>query len=202
MKEQIEFFNRKAENWEEENPVPEEKLREVIEFSDLSPGQKVLDVGTGTGRLVPYILAQIGCEGKLTAVDPASGMLRIARKNHKAENLQFVRAKAENLSLPSRRFHRVICYAVYPHFEDKKQALHNLARVLKPKGRLIIAHTESRHSINHTHRHAGPAVADDKLPPASDVIALCEKVGLRGEQAIDSEELYFVAAFRPQISEI
>lgn len=76
------FFDRMASVWEEEHNSAESelKLQALVSRFDLKPGQKVLDAGCGSGRLLPLILKRIGPAGKLTAVDLSSRMLEIAMK--------------------------------------------------------------------------------------------------------------------------
>ena len=52
-----------------------DKVRFVLGFMNLKPGQSVLDLGTGTGVLLPYIAEKIGTAGHITAVDYSAGML-------------------------------------------------------------------------------------------------------------------------------
>ncbi len=194
MTHDVSFFDARAETWNRDNPVPQEKLRRLMNLCDLSPGQGVLDVGTGTGRLVPLLLEQVGPEGCVCGLDPSEGMLSVARKRHRAPNLRFVLSAAESIPLEDNSFDRVICYAVFPHFQDSAGAVGELVRVLRPSGLLVIAHTEGREAINAMHRSAGSEVARDILPPAADVSQLLQDHQLRVRRSLDSCDFFLVSA--------
>ncbi len=188
------FFDERAETWEQDNPVSSEKLSRVIGYCRLKPGQTILDVGTGTGRLVPLILQATGCRGTVYAVDPSEGMLEQARSRPEADRVRFIQAPAEQLPFDKNFFDRSICYAVFPHFFNRKQAVAQLAGVLKPGGLMVIAHTEGRETINSKHRDAGEEVAGDRLPPVRQVADLLDGAGLQPEKLIDEDDFYLVAA--------
>ncbi len=186
------FFDERAETWEADNPVPQSQLRRVIDACRLQPGLSVLDVGTGTGRLIPLILAEIGEKGEVTGLDPSAGMLQEATEKHDDPRVDLVQSTAEEIPLQDESYDRVICYAVYPHFSCEDTALRQLHRVLLPDGLLVVAHSEGRDTINQTHRHAGREVAEDRLPPADQVAERMKSVGLQVQQSIDDPDFYLV----------
>lgn len=188
------FFDDRAETWEENNPVSPEALDRVLGYCQLEPGQDVLDVGTGTGRLLPLLLGGVGREGRVDAIDPSAGMLSVARKRHRAANLQFRLAAAEDLPYKDERFDRVVCYAVFPHFENRQAALRELRRVLRPAGLLIIAHTKGRSQLNRLHHDAGEPVRNDRLPPAAEVASMLHDAGLEVQDILDQEDFYALVA--------
>ena len=58
-----EFFDRVAEKWDETVQQNPDKLKAIFGYIGLEAGQRVLDVGTGTGILIPYIHRAVGAEG-------------------------------------------------------------------------------------------------------------------------------------------
>jgi len=191
------FFDDRAKTWEEDNPVPQHKLQRIISACRLGPGLAVLDVGTGTGRLIPLILRHIGEAGEVCGVDPSTGMLEQAKSRHRDPRVRFIRAEAEDLPLADESYDRAICYSVYPHFSDESAALCQLWHVLRPGGLLIVAHSEGRDTINCTHRHAGREVAKDRLPPAAEVGDRMRRCGLTVEAARDDADFYLVVGRKP-----
>ncbi len=187
------FFDRRARSWDEENPVPEHRIERVIEHCGLRRGDHVLDVGTGTGRLIPSILQRVGCRGSICGLDPSSAMLAVAREKHPQPNVVFTQAPAEDMPFDDESFHVVICHAVFPHFHDPGAALAEIHRVLVPHGQLIIAHTNGRDEINRRHRGAGAEVESDILPPAREVAGMMQTAGIIPRRAIDGEDLYLVS---------
>jgi len=188
------FFDKKAATWEQDNPVSEENLKKVISFCKLRQGFRIVDVGTGTGRLIPFILEKIGSNGEVVGIDPSSQMLKYASEKHQQDNVQFKHLRIEDANFDNGSFDRAICYAVFPHFSDKDKAISQLHRILQPGGLLTIAHTKGREHINKTHETAGKAVANDLLISARNLGDLLQKHGFEVKQMIDAEDFYVVCA--------
>ena len=105
----------------------------------LAAGERVLDVGCGTGLLAEHIADLVGPTGYVLGVDPLP--LRIELAQTKARpNLEFKVADAYDLSLiPTANFDVVCLNAVFHWFPEKSGPLREFARVLKPGGRLGIS---------------------------------------------------------------
>jgi ubiquinone/menaquinone biosynthesis C-methylase UbiE len=97
-------------------------------------GQRVLDVGCGTGRFA-LALAERGA--RVWGVDPSEDMLREARSNA-AGKAAFKQARAEALPFKDGWFDRAVLRLVV-HLVERPQALREVARVLGPGGRIVIA---------------------------------------------------------------
>ena len=96
------------------------------------------------------------------------------------------------------RFDRIMCYQVWPHFNQPEGLLKELLRVLKPGGKLHIWHTDSREAVNQMHaKIKDPAIASDVLPPAEEVAGLLKKAGFTVSQAAESAKDYLVTARKP-----
>ncbi len=190
------FFDARAETWDQDNPVPREKLIRILDLCDIQPGQDILDVGTGTGRLIPLLLERVGPEGSICGLDPSGGMLSVARRRHNSPNLRFIQSPAELIPFTDSSFDLALCYSVFPHFEDPPGAIREMVRILKPSGSLVIAHTEGREAINARHRSAGRHVANDILPPADEVSQLLTRQPLRIQKNLDRPDFFFVSAIK------
>jgi arsenite methyltransferase len=105
----------------------------------IAPGERVLDVGCGTGLLAEHIADLVGPAGSVPGVDPLP--LRIALAQAKARpNLQFKVADAYDLSSIRAAAFDVVCLnAVFHWLPEKSGPLGEFARVLKPGGRLGIS---------------------------------------------------------------
>ena len=146
------------------------RLREIVAGLTIAPGAAVLDVGCGTGVLLPLLRERNG-NGHVVALDLSGEMLK--RALGKGQPAIYVQGDAESLPLPEGIFDWVICNAVFPHFSDKSRALGELRRVLRAGGHLVICHTASRQAINEFHRSVGGVVAHDAIPGEGEMLPCC-----------------------------
>lgn len=159
-----EFFDAHASGWEERNYPPEirDRLPEMVRAFALPPGARVLDVGTGTGVLIPYLREAIGPDGQILALDVSPEMLKGAAAKDGGRAV-VLRAPAEALPLIDGYLDAVICFSAFPHFSDKEQVAREFHRTLRPGCSAYVAHLGTREEINaHHDRHA--AVAGDHMP--------------------------------------
>ena len=187
-----EFFNQMAAGWDEKFYVPEmrERLPQLVSLFRLQKGAKILDVGAGTGGIVPYLLEAIGPEGSIWAIDFAEEMVKIGRKKFLEESRGiFEVASVEDLPYKDRFFDQVVCFGAFPHFEDKAKALEEMARVLKPRGTLVIAHALSSTALRNHHQNCAP-VSKDFLPEEGEMRSLLERAGFRVKRLIDQPKCY------------
>jgi ubiquinone/menaquinone biosynthesis C-methylase UbiE len=94
----------------------------------------VLDAGCGCGILVLYILNALGEKGHLYELDYAEQMIAINRKLHKDKRITFLTADILDNPLKESGSNVVICFACFPHIENKEKGLHAMTRVLKKGG--------------------------------------------------------------------
>jgi ubiquinone/menaquinone biosynthesis C-methylase UbiE len=154
----------------------------------------VLDIGSGTGVLLPFLIAELGDEGKIAALDFAAEMLCQAKAKNFPPIVGFAQADVLAIPLADNSIDLAICNSVFPHFNDKVKALKEIARVLRNNGRLVICHTMSREMVNQLHQSIGGAVANDLLPSEFKLRGLIKQAGLRITHFEDSPERYLVIA--------
>jgi ubiquinone/menaquinone biosynthesis C-methylase UbiE len=122
----------------------------------LRPGDRVLDVGCGPGRLALVFAERVAPTGSVAGIDAAAEMInrasRRARKRGLAATFQV--AFAQNLPFPNATFDAVACTLALHHVaeDDQRTAVEEMYRVLKPTGRLLIAEFHKGQG----RRHAGP----------------------------------------------
>jgi ubiquinone/menaquinone biosynthesis C-methylase UbiE len=187
-----EFFNKAAPTWDKTfyNTKLTDFLTGLVPKFGIKPGQKVLDIGSGTGILIPFLLDAVGSSGHVTAVDFAEKMVEICKANYADRpNLTVMVQNAENLRFPDESFDAVTCLGLFPHLENKDLALKQFNRVLKPGGKLVIAHALSSHEIEHHHRNA-PVVTNDVLPSVQEMCKMLRQAGFENVGITDITGCY------------
>jgi ubiquinone/menaquinone biosynthesis C-methylase UbiE len=105
----------------------------------LLPGDHVLDLGSGSGMDVFAAAAQVGPRGAVTGVDITPEQLAKSERLRRADNVNFRRARIEELPFDNGSFDAVISNGVINLSADKCRVFAEAARVLRPGGRLVLA---------------------------------------------------------------
>ena len=187
------FFNEAANTWDRRFCTQGlmNFLEQVVPTFNLMPGQRILDVGTGTGILIPFLLKAVGPTGHVTAIDFAEKMVEIYRAKYtRLPNVSVAVQRVEKLQFPSASFDAITCFGLFPHLENKEEALSQMNRVLKPGGRLIIAHALSSMEIKSHHHNASSVVAHDVLPEEASIRQLLRQAGFVRIRVVDKPGCY------------
>lgn len=192
-----EFFDRAAPTWDEKMQLDAALAAAILDRAGLaagaSTGRRVLDVGTGTGLLIPFILERIQPGGTVYALDVSPVMLdRLRAKGYRG--VVPLCAPVEAIPLPDAACDAVICFSAFPHFTDQGRALAEMVRVLTAAGRLVVAHGKPRQAINDFHTNLGGAVADHHLPDHATMRRMLKTVGLTALELSDGPEGYYLVA--------
>lgn len=171
----------------------------ILQLASLAPGEKVLDVGCGTGTLAIAAKRHVGESGLVYGIDASPEMIaRSSAKARKARiDIMFERGIAEALPFPDATFDVVLSTIMLHHLPRKArlEAIREMRRVLRPEGRILAVDFEGdaaqlKGILAHFHPRRHGHVK------ARDLIALFEESGLRiiesGEVKI--RDLYFVLA--------
>lgn len=191
-----EYFNQLASVWNEKMPA-EASFSDYIQRFDIGPGEHVMDMGTGTGRMVPYIYEAVGDSGYILAQDIAECMLIEGKKLNKLKNVNFVCEDAHQMAVKSNCFDKVLCFSAFPHFKDKNRILEEIHRILKPEGRLLILHNRSSEKMNAFHASLSGPVKHDRLPDLTGIKEMLQTAGFAITNLEESEALYWAEAQKP-----
>lgn len=105
-------------------------------------GNKILDLGSGTGEPALTLARDMGNTIQITGVDAAEGMVKVAQQKvikEKLNGIHFETMSAENLKFADNSFDRILCRFGVMLFADPLQGLKEMHRVLKPGGRYSLA---------------------------------------------------------------
>ena len=120
--------------------------RMTLQLAKVSSGEKVLDVGCGTGSLTIMAKGEAGPTGEVSGIDPAPEMIEIARSKAAGAGVDvaFQVGTIEALPFPDGTFDVVLSSLMVHHLPDdlKKTGFGEVHRVLKPSGRFLIVDIE------------------------------------------------------------
>jgi ubiquinone/menaquinone biosynthesis C-methylase UbiE len=101
-----------------------------------------LDVGSGTGRFTPALARAFG---PVTGVEPSVRIREVAQAHSPHAGVRYVAGAAEDMPVPSGSADYVLMFLSWHHVQDKPRAARELARVLRPGGRLLLRANFSDH---------------------------------------------------------
>jgi SAM-dependent methyltransferase len=183
------YFNENVDIFEPPLPrgVPA-RLKATVQIAGIQPSDNVLDVGTGTGILIHYILKYRPAE--IHACDLAENML--VRVKQKFPKVLTHLCDISELSLPENSLDIAFINGCFSNIIDKSRSLRNLYRLLRQKGRLVISHPLGRDFIVELKK--GTPFHLDLLPDEAEAKILLENHGFEVTEFGDEPTFYLVVA--------
>lgn len=174
-------------------PLPQDvldRMERIVAAAAIAPGETVLDVGTGTGALIPFI--QRYHPRRVAACDLSGKMLeQVARLYPGVECHQ---CDIRDLRLPAASLDVVFMNAVFGNIADKVGAMKNTVRMLRPGGRVVISHPEGRAFVANIAQTAPFPI--EPFPSKEGFHTLLSSFGLTVIHYVDEEKLLLVVATR------
>lgn len=168
------FFAPRAASWEERFPDDDPAYGAAVAELDLRPGQTALDAGCGTGRALPHLRNAVGEAGQVLGFDLTPEMLAAARGHGRHTHALLVLADARRLPLRAGSVDGGFAAGLLPHLPDPGLGLAELARVVRPGGRLVLFHPSSRVALAARH---GRRPRDDDLLASEPLRRLLGRTG-------------------------
>lgn len=162
------FFNEKAVVWDTLCFHDPAKIVHMLDVLDIPPTAHILDVGCGTGVLEPHLLGF--APARILAIDVAEKMIVEARKKLTHPLVTFA---CENVFALQGQFDVICLYSVFPHFQDPQVLFEKLMDLLKPGGKVMIFHSESKETINGYHTQNANSVSHG-LPDVETLAAMMQ----------------------------
>lgn len=184
------FFDRLAPTWDQSCHHDERVLSAILTLAACPSGGRILDVACGTGVLLPYLL-KLEPEA-LHAIDLSPEMADRAAAKYTDPRVT-VRA-ADFYEYGAEPFDLITVYSAYPHFFDKDAFAARAFALLRPGGRLLIAHSQSRMAINARHGGGAAAVSVELRSTGEESRPLAPFFHL--DAAVDTDVLYLLSGTR------
>ncbi|MCE2487999.1 MAG: class I SAM-dependent methyltransferase [Desulfurellaceae bacterium] len=179
-------------------PLPQDvidRMGRIIAAATIRAGETVLDVGTGTGALIPQIRTYR--PGRIIACDLSANMLaQVAERYPEVERHQ---SDIADLSLPAECVDVVFMNGMYGNIADKSRALGTIVRMLRPGGRVVISHPEGRAYVERLVKTDPYPITP--LPSHEEARTFLGSFGLRVGHYTDEERLLIVVAAKADIQE-
>lgn len=186
------FFNELADSWDEKETVTPEKYRRIIKESGMATGKTILDVGTGTGVLIPYILEITEPGSIIFAIDYTEKMIEKLKTKNFPANVHPVVMDVHKTDFADSFFDIVVINSCYPHFRDKKAALKEIYRIMQPHGICTICHPTGNKHVNNLHKNSHH-IANHFLEDMPQLKKAVEAAGFRVLKGIDEKNFFLIS---------
>ncbi|MFC9294629.1 class I SAM-dependent methyltransferase [Streptomyces sp. NPDC057011] len=154
-----EFFGVRAAGWDRKFPEDGPAFATAVAEFGLRPGDRVLDAGCGTGRALAPLRAAVGPTGTVLGADLTPRMLTAAQEAGRDAQGTLLLADVARLPLRDGALDAVFAAGLIAHLPDPEANLRELARVVRPDGRLALFHPIGRAAL--AARHGRELTADD-----------------------------------------
>ena len=191
------YFNNMAPTWFNvaADSNNRSKIIQLLSRISFKSGQKILDIGCGTGVLFPFLSKLTKNQSHIVALDYAFAMTQEAA----TKNIQIINtlcSDAHFLPFQDNSFDTIIAFHVFPHINQKIYALQEWKRVLKKGGNLAIIHLKGSNELNSFHKTLDSPVRHHLQPSGEKMDELLIQARYVIDSIIDKPDEYFVNAIK------
>ncbi|MET9429719.1 methyltransferase domain-containing protein [Streptomyces sp. NPDC003036] len=190
-----EFFTARAADWDTRFPDDGPAYAAAVHELGLRPGDAVLDAGCGTGRALPPLRDAVGPAGTVIGVDVTAAMLAAAVRAGRGGSGALLLADVARLPLRDGVLDAVFGTGLISHLPRPADGLRELARVVRPGGRLALFHPIGRAAL--AARHGRQVTADD-LRAEPNLRPLLGRSGWRMVSYADEDHRFLALAVRDE----
>ncbi|GHI83895.1 class I SAM-dependent methyltransferase [Streptomyces xanthophaeus] len=188
-----EFFGARAADWDRKFPSDGPAFATAVAEFGLRPGDRVLDAGCGTGRALSPLRAAVGPSGLVLGADLTPQMLTAAQQAGRAAEGALLLADVARLPLRDAALDAVFAAGLIAHLPDPGRNLRELARVVRPGGRLALFHPIGRAALAARH---GRELTPQDMRAEHNLGPLLAGSGWEMTSYADEDERFLVVALR------
>lgn len=190
-----EFFGPRAPGWDTRFSGDGPAYAAAVADLGVRAGDAVLDAGCGTGRALPALRAAVGARGTVLGADLTPEMLDEAVRAGRHRDAQLLLTDAAELPLRAGSLDAVFAAGLIGHLPHPAAGLRELARVVRPGGRLALFHPVGRAALA---ARQGRALTDDDLRAEPNLRPLLAGSGWRLLSYADEDGKFLALAEREQ----
>lgn len=188
-----EFFTTRAAGWDSKFPDDGPAYAAAVGDLGLRPGDRVLDAGCGTGRALPPLRAAVGSSGVVLGADLTPAMLGAAVRAGRDRHGRLLVADVAALPLRSASLDTVFAAGLIAHLPRPEENLRELARVVRPGGRLALFHPIGRAALA---ARQGRQITPDDLRAEANLGPLLSRSGWSMTSYADEDARFLALAVR------